>query len=100
MNTGFRQFVLNATIQDSADAQSLLFATQKMFAFMQGTLRRSVNPEDVVSNIKTYEDTQIDIHNQMDVDEFYNLLFDRWEGQLVSEEEKRQFRAEIGRAHV
>ena len=96
MNTGFRQFVLNATIQDSADAQSLLFATQKMFAFMQGTLRRSVNPENVVSNVKTYEDTQIDIHNQMDVDEFYNLLFDRWEGQLVSDEEKQQFRSLYG----
>ncbi|KAK3313841.1 hypothetical protein B0H66DRAFT_483418 [Apodospora peruviana] len=96
MNTGFRGFMLNAEVQDRIYPQGLLFNTQKLFAFMQGTVRRSMTPEDVVGCIKTYEDTQIDIHNQMDVDEFYNLLFDRWEGQLLSSEEKRQFRSFYG----
>lgn len=93
MNVSFRKFMLSAQAQDS---RSLLFQTQKLFAFMQDTLRRYVDPEDCVASIKTYEDSQIDIHNQMDVDEFYNLLFDRWESQLSTAEAKREFRAFYG----
>jgi ubiquitin carboxyl-terminal hydrolase 34 len=96
MNTDFRRFMLNADVQDRHYSQGLLFQTQKLFGFMQGSIRRFINPEECVSSIKTYEDTQIDIHNQMDVDEFYNLLFDRWEGQLLSNEEKRRFRSFYG----
>ncbi|KAK3333232.1 hypothetical protein B0T19DRAFT_354656 [Cercophora scortea] len=96
MNTDFRQFMLNAEVKDRSHNQNLLFQTQKLFGLMQGTIRRFVNPEECVNSIKTYEDTQIDIHNQMDVDEFYNLLFDRWEGQLLTNEEKRQFRSFYG----
>ncbi|KAK3692278.1 hypothetical protein B0T22DRAFT_9213 [Podospora appendiculata] len=96
MNTDFRQFMLNAEVKDRNYSQNLLFQTQKLFGLMQGTIRRFVNPEECVSSIKTYEDTQIDVQNQMDVDEFYNLLFDRWEGQLLTSEEKRQFRAFYG----
>ncbi|KAM7221465.1 ubiquitin carboxyl-terminal hydrolase 34 [Rhypophila decipiens] len=96
MNTGFRHFMSNATIQDASYSQALLFQTKKLFAFMQSSLRRSMNPEDLILSIKTYDNTQIDIHNQMDVDEFYNLLFDRWEAQLTSAEERRQFRSFYG----
>jgi ubiquitin carboxyl-terminal hydrolase 34 len=32
----------------------------------------------------------------MDVDEFYNLLFDRWESQILAPDAKRQFRSFYG----
>ncbi|KAL1852073.1 hypothetical protein VTK73DRAFT_9286 [Phialemonium thermophilum] len=96
MNTDFRRFILNAPIQDPDYSQALLFQTQKLFAFLQESIRRYISPDDCVASIKTYEDMQIDIHSQMDVDEFYNLLFDRWEGQLSSAEAKRQFRTFYG----
>ncbi|KAK3375132.1 hypothetical protein B0H63DRAFT_268265 [Podospora didyma] len=96
MNVDFRRFMLNADVQDRHYSQGLLFQTQKLFGYMQGSIRRFMNPDDCVSAIKTYDDTQIDIHNQMDVDEFYNLLFDRWEGQLLTSEEKHQFRSFYG----
>lgn len=32
----------------------------------------------------------------MDVDEFYNLLFDQWEGEMDSSENKRQLRSFFG----
>ncbi|OIW33983.1 hypothetical protein CONLIGDRAFT_204199 [Coniochaeta ligniaria NRRL 30616] len=95
MNVSFRKFMLGAQVPDGS-SQSLLFQTQKLFAFMQDSLRRSVDPEDCVATIKTYEDGQIDIHNQMDVDEFYNLLFDRWESQLDTPDAKREFRSFYG----
>ncbi|KAM7201757.1 ubiquitin carboxyl-terminal hydrolase 34 [Naviculisporaceae sp. PSN 640] len=93
MNTGFRQFMVNATVQDQ---EGLLFYTRELFAKMQASIRRSMDPQHLISSIRTYEDTAIDIHNQMDVDEFYNLLFDRWEAQLASGEERRQFRSFYG----
>ncbi|KAB5570070.1 hypothetical protein GE09DRAFT_957769 [Coniochaeta sp. 2T2.1] len=95
MNVSFRRFMLTASVGE-AESQPLLFETQKLFAFMQESLQRSVDPENCVANIKTYEDGQIDIHNQMDVDEFYNLLFDRWESQLQTPDAKREFRAFYG----
>lgn len=96
MNTDFRRFMSKAEVRDPQFSQNLLFETQKLFGFMQGSIRRFMDPEDCVAAIKTYDDTQIDIHNQMDVDEFYNLLFDRWEGQLLNAEAKRQFRSFYG----
>jgi ubiquitin carboxyl-terminal hydrolase 34 len=96
MNTHFREFILGATVKDSIGSQPLLFQTQKLFAFMQGSYQRCVDPVLVVQSIKTYDDTPIDIHNQMDVDEFYNLLFDRFEGQLLTQEERRKFRSFYG----
>lgn len=96
MNPGFRAFVMSLRLNDVKRAQPLLFATQKLFAFMQESYHRSGDPIDVVASIKTYEDTLIDIHNQMDVDEFYNLLFDRWEGQLSTRNEKNQLREFYG----
>lgn len=95
MNVPFRNFMLGARVEDANYAQSLLFHTQKLFAFMQDSIRRFVDPDDFVSTIKTYEDGQIDIHNQMDVDEFYNLLFDRWEFQLLPNARK-EFRSFYG----
>lgn len=95
MNVGFRQFMLEAKVQDP-ESQKLLFTTQKVFAYLQDGHQRFIDPSDCVDNIRTYDDTPIDIHNQMDVDEFYNLLFDRWEAQLPTVEGKKMFRSFYG----
>ncbi|KAL2259798.1 hypothetical protein VTK26DRAFT_6391 [Humicola hyalothermophila] len=96
MNVDFRRFMLAATVRDRDYAQGLLFATQKVFAYMQNSLRRFISPDDCVGSIRTYEDTQIDVGIQMDVDEFYNLLCDRWEGQFLTSDEKNRFRSLYG----
>ena len=95
MNVDFRCFILNAIVQDPG-MQRLLFQTQKLFASMQESVKRYVDPQQVVGAIKTYDDAFIDIHNQMDVDEFYNLLFDRWESQLLTADEKKSLRSFYG----
>ncbi|PKS12676.1 hypothetical protein jhhlp_000884 [Lomentospora prolificans] len=95
MNTNFRRFILSASIVDPPN-QKLLYQTQKLFAFMQESIRRFVDPYLVVGSIKTYDDTLIDIHNQMDVDEFYNLLFDRWEYQLPNPDDRKVLRSFYG----
>ncbi|KAI0015938.1 ubiquitin carboxyl-terminal hydrolase [Xylariomycetidae sp. FL0641] len=95
MNVRFRRFILNARVPDN-DSYQLIWETQRLFAQLQDSRRRFVDPQACVEQITTYDESPIDIHNQMDVDEFYSLLFDRWEAQLPSEVEKRALRSIYG----
>ncbi|KAI9723365.1 MAG: hypothetical protein M1812_001249 [Candelaria pacifica] len=96
MNVGFRKFMLDANIADGDGSQKLLSETKKLFAHMQDSWQKMVDPKDLADSIRTYENEQIDVTIQMDVDEFYNLLFDRWEGQILSSEAKQTFRSFYG----
>jgi ubiquitin carboxyl-terminal hydrolase 34 len=96
MNVSFREFMLNANVADGRASQLLLSETQKLFGWMQNSLGRYCNPAALAQSIRTYEETPIDVTIQMDVDEFYNLLFDRWEGQILAPEEKAKFRSFYG----
>ena len=96
MNVNFREFVLNIEVQEGNDAQKLLRESKKLFAYLQETWCRAVDPENAVNCISTYDNLPIDIHVQMDVDEFFNVLFDRWESQILSAEDKTKFRKFYG----
>lgn len=93
MNVDFRQFMLSVEVDRRDQSRMLLRETQSMFAHLQSSYRRFVDPERFVASIKTYDDDMINIHNQMDVEEFFNLLNDRWEGQLRTQEAVRRFRS-------
>lgn len=95
MNVGFRNFMLNANIADSEGTQRLLAETKSLFAHMQESLLKSVDPQGIADSIVTYDNSSIDVSIQMDVDEFYNLLFDRWESQILSESDKKRFRSSM-----
>lgn len=96
MNIPFRDFMLNSTIADPDGSQRLLAETQNLFSYMQNSLRKFVDPTNLAASIRTYEDTHIDVNIQMDVDEFYNLLFDRWESQILHPDAKKRFRSFYG----
>jgi ubiquitin carboxyl-terminal hydrolase 34 len=96
MNIPFRQFMINARLVEGGSSQRLLHETQILFSYMQNTLKRFYDPANLAMSIRTYEDATIDVHVQMDVDEFYNLLFDRWESQMLAEEDKARFRSFYG----
>ncbi len=96
MNIAFRGFMLQANVPDGQGSQKLLLETQKLFAHMQNGWQQAVEPKDVAYAIKNYDNERIDVNIQMDVDEFYNLLFDRWEGQILSDEDKKVFRSFYG----
>lgn len=97
MNVGFRKFMLDAPLADDEDVdQELLIETKRLFSYLQNTWQRSVNPSDFIRTIQTYDNEQIDVNVQMDVDEFYNLLFDRWENQIKSKELNKKFKSFYG----
>lgn len=96
MNVEFRDFMLRLNVVDPNSSQKLLGETQRLFAWMQETWTKSVDPQDFVESIRTYDNEAIDVTVQMDVDEFYNLLFDRWEAQVVDPKDKEKFRTFYG----
>ncbi|KAJ6172641.1 hypothetical protein N7470_001708 [Penicillium chermesinum] len=96
MNVEFRDFMLHLHTVDSQSSQKLLDETQRLFAEMQECWSKDVNPEEFVKSIRHYDNHPIDVTVQMDVDEFYNLLFDRWEAQILDSEDKKRFRSFYG----
>ncbi|XPS80524.1 Ubiquitinyl hydrolase 1 [Ascochyta lentis] len=92
MNMDFREFMLGLEVKDGDGSQRLLLETQKLFATMQNSYRKAADPRPFAACVRTLDKTPIDIGVQMDADEFYNLLFDQWEAQLVNEVDKRRFR--------
>lgn len=96
MNVEFRSFMLTRSIADGDGSQKLLAETQRLFAFMQDSWLKCVDPQGIADSVITYESTSIDVSVQMDVDEFYNLLFDRWESQITPATDKKTFRQFYG----
>ena len=95
MNIEFRQFIIQVD-PSNEDGESMVFQTRLLFSFMQNSVRRFLDTQTCTNTIKTYEDGPIDISIQMDVDEFFNLLFDRWEGQMPTADDKKQLRSFYG----
>ncbi|KAM3539471.1 hypothetical protein ARSEF1564_007608 [Beauveria bassiana] len=96
MNPGFRNYLLSFDVDEADDSKALLHETQRLFVYLQESIDRAVEPATFVGAIKTYDQGPIDIHSQMDVDEFYNLLFDRWEAQLPNAAARRKLRSIYG----
>lgn len=96
MNPGFRRFVLAMPLSKTDEPEKLLFETQRLFAHMQESYSKAADASAFAEAIQTYENQQIDVTVQMDVEEFFGLLFDRWEQLMPSAEAKRQFRSFYG----
>lgn len=96
VNIEFRKFLLAVNVTDANGQQKLLAETQKLFAHMQNNSHRFAETSLFAESIRPYEGEHIDVSIQMDVDEFYNLLFDRWEGQILGDDAKKQFRSVFG----
>ncbi|KAL2808823.1 hypothetical protein BJX63DRAFT_18059 [Aspergillus granulosus] len=96
MNVEFREFMLGLNLTDGYATQRLLGETKKVFAYMQESWLKSVDPDEFVDSIRTYDNEPVDVTIQMDVDEFYNLIFDRWEAQISNAEDRKRFRSFYG----
>ncbi|KAI9641472.1 hypothetical protein NHQ30_010279 [Ciborinia camelliae] len=95
MNVSFREYIFDAHIAVPG-SQKLLLETQRLFSFMQNSMKRYVDPTNFAASIPTYEELEIDVSVQMDVDEFYNLLFDRLERENLTDDDKRKVRSFYG----
>ncbi|KAG8531482.1 uncharacterized protein KY384_003111 [Bacidia gigantensis] len=96
MNTEFRDFILSVNIADGGTSQRLLHEIRTLFGFMQSSALKAIDTHSISESIVTYDNTAVDVTHQVDVDEFFNLLFDRLESQILNEEDKKKFRKFFG----
>lgn len=95
MNVKFREFIIGIDITNE-NSQKLVLELANVFANMQSSYEKYVNPEEAVESITQYTGEQIDVTVQMDVDEFFNLLFDRLEAQINDPDAKEVFKSIYG----
>ncbi|KAI5781143.1 hypothetical protein EDC01DRAFT_619960 [Geopyxis carbonaria] len=96
MNRSFRDFILQLPIDESEDARRTSFCLQVLFARMQEGFDRAADPKDLVESLRDFAGEPIDPTVQMDVDEFFNLLFDRLESEMSGNETRSLFRSFYG----
>jgi ubiquitin C-terminal hydrolase len=96
MNINFRNFIFNVDVSDPQGTQNLLHQLQYLFARLLHGNDKAAYPRELAHSIIDFEGAPINIHVQMDVDEFFNLLFDRIESQIKAPEERIQFRKLYG----
>ena len=96
MNIGFREFIFGIALDDIERNQRQLLETKRLFAYMQESWLKCVDPHGIAELGIQEEDVPIDVSIQMDVDEFYNLLFSKWESQISSKETARSLNAFYG----
>ena len=97
MNLRFREFIFAMDLANPANpGQPLVRELSRLFASMQNRWDKYVDTTDAVACIETSDNEQIDVSIQMDVDEFFNLLFDRLEGQISNPEDRNTFRSFYG----
>lgn len=59
--------------------ESYLYQIKNIFAFLKASDRKYHNPKDFTNIFMNYDNQIMNVTEQMDVDEFYNLLIDRLE---------------------
>ncbi|KAK9476740.1 hypothetical protein V1514DRAFT_321824 [Lipomyces japonicus] len=67
-----------------------------LFSYLQYSWQQVLDPQNFIQAIIDYESKPIDVTVQMDVDEFYSLLFDRIEGQILDKNKKAAIRSCYG----
>ncbi|GAO48806.1 hypothetical protein G7K_2975-t1 [Saitoella complicata NRRL Y-17804] len=97
MNPSFRQFVFDLPVEhqteeptaDEASPMDLLIKLQRLFADLQTSKQKFIDPTSFIQTIKDYDGKPLDPTVQFDADEFFNMLFDRIEGCLPGAEKER-----------
>eukprot|EP00698_Gefionella_okellyi_P025572 TRINITY_DN9417_c0_g1_i1.p1 TRINITY_DN9417_c0_g1~~TRINITY_DN9417_c0_g1_i1.p1 ORF type:complete len:2658 (-),score=590.22 TRINITY_DN9417_c0_g1_i1:2579-10552(-) len=75
----FRKGLLDAPDTEPDKAESLLYQLQTMFGALQESQKRYYDTVPFCHSYKDYDQQPMDMRVQMDVDEFFNMLFDRLE---------------------
>lgn len=65
------------TFHSSQTSEDVLFQLQKMFLNLQLSEKKFYNPKDFCHAFKDYEGNPTNVSEQMDIDEFSGILFDR-----------------------
>ncbi|KAF9352724.1 hypothetical protein BGX26_009493 [Mortierella sp. AD094] len=98
MNKDFRSGILDAPVSedDPGKHDTLLFQLQALFGNLQESIRRAYNAHGFCYAYKDWDGNPMNVAVQMDVDEFFNILFDRLENSVKSTPQEELFKQQYG----
>jgi ubiquitin carboxyl-terminal hydrolase 9/24 len=106
MNSLLQQFYMIPTLRETLLSTELtttgnkedyvLFQLQKIFSSLKTSDRQYHNPKDFCTNFKGFDNQPVNVLEQMDVDEFFNLLIDRVESNLKGSKMEKVFKYHFG----
>jgi uncharacterized UBP type Zn finger protein len=85
MIPSFREGVFAIQGQSIAKApleENMLYQFQYLLALLRESEKSYINPKAFCKSMKNIDNQPLNVYEQMDADEFFNLLMDRLEGQL------------------
>lgn len=82
MVPSFRAAILAANPGDEPQSENLLYQLQVMYGNLQESQKKDFVPYGFCRAYKDYDGNPMNVAVQMDVDEYFNLLFDRLETRL------------------
>jgi ubiquitin C-terminal hydrolase len=75
----FRGSILQVPVPEEDIQTSLVFQMQTMFAHLQESHKQFYDPWEFCKTYTDYEGQPVNVRQQMDVDEYFNMLFDKLE---------------------
>ncbi|KAF9113716.1 hypothetical protein BGX27_000930 [Mortierella sp. AM989] len=98
MNKNFRAGILDAPVSedDPGKHDTLLYQLQALFGNLQESIRRAYNAHGFCYAYKDWDGNPMNVAVQMDVDEFFNILFDRLENSVKSTPQEELFKRQYG----
>lgn len=88
LNPAFRSGVLRPVINENEKEDNVLWQMQAIFANLQESEMRSYDASDFFEAYKDWDGNSVNVGVQMDIDEFFSMLFDKLEGLLSGRAEK------------
>ncbi|PKY49535.1 hypothetical protein RhiirA4_405561 [Rhizophagus irregularis] len=82
MNAFFRQSIFNTPVLDNNKDDNLLYQLQVVFGNLQESEKKSYEATTFCHAYKDYDGQPLNVALQMDVDEYFNGLFDRLENSV------------------
>ncbi|KAF9091841.1 hypothetical protein BGX23_004831 [Mortierella sp. AD031] len=98
MNKGFRQGILQAPsgAEDPSSHDTLLYQLQVLFSNLQESIKRAYNAQGFCYSYKDWDGNPMNVAVQMDVDEFFSILFDRLENSVKGTPQEELFKKQYG----
>ncbi|CAG8438368.1 11338_t:CDS:10 [Funneliformis caledonium] len=100
MNTSFRQSLFTAPVLDDNKDESLLYQLQVVFGNLQESEKKSYEATQFCHAYKDYDGQPLNVALQMDVDEYFNGLFDRLENSVSGTPQAMLLKEHFGGALV
>ncbi|KAJ3379551.1 hypothetical protein HDU92_006617 [Lobulomyces angularis] len=88
MNIDFRKNILSVVIPESERNDNLLYELQRLFVNLQESEKKYYEPTTLCNAYTGYDGERLNVKEQTDVDEFFNIFFLRLEDLLKGKNDK------------